>query len=128
MLDPEECDSWIKDRIANNDLFDQQGGWATIHIETPMVSFHLEVRQSDPNTSHCTYQSLDTWISHMSKDFVDEEWRGILGETRTLKRDKEGNPVMYDRQAILDCREDEAYEVDGAFGTSFLAKKIPDAY
>lgn len=123
MLDPEECDAWISERVTNGDLFDQRGGWATIYIMTPLVNYHLEVRQSDPETSPCTYQSLDTWISHITDELRAEEWRGIIGETRTSKEDENGNPIMYDRLAILDYPEDEAYEVDGPFGTSFVAKE-----
>jgi len=123
MLNPEECDVWISERDTNGDLFDQRGGWATIYIMTPLVSYHLEVRQSDPKTSPCTYQSLDTWISHITDELRAEEWRGIIGETRTSKEDENGNPIMHDRSAILDYPEDEAYEVDGPFGTSFLAKE-----
>ena len=123
MLNPEECDAWISERVTNGDLFDQRGGWATIYIMTPLVNYHLEVRQSDPETSPCAYQSLDTWISHITDELRAEEWRGIIGETRTLKEDENGNPIMYDRSAILDYSEDEAYEVDGPFGTSFVAKE-----
>lgn len=123
MLDPDECDAWISERVANGDLFDQRGGWATVYIMTPLVNYHLEVRQSDAETSPCTYQSLDTWISHITDELRAEEWRGIIGETRTSKMDEAGNPIMYDRLAILDYPEDEAYEVDGPFGTSFVAKE-----
>ena len=123
MLNPEECDAWISERVTNGDLFDQRGGWATIYIMTPLVNYHLEVRQSDPETSPCTYQSLDTWISHITDELRAEEWRGIIGETRISKEDENGNPIMYDRLAILDYPEDEAYEVDGPFGTSFVAKE-----
>ena len=123
MLNPEECDAWISERVTNGDLFDQRGGWATIYIMTPLVNYHLEVRQSDPETSPCTYQSLDTWISQITDELRAEEWRGIIGETRTSKEEENGNPIMYDRLAILDYPEDEAYEVDGPFGTSFAAKE-----
>lgn len=123
MLNPDECEAWISERVTNGDLFDQRGGWATVYVMTPTVNYHLEVRQSDPGTSPCRYQSLDTWISHITDDLRAEEWRGIIGETRNTKEDENGNPIMYDRLAILDYPEDEAYEVDGPFGTAFVARE-----
>merc|ERR1739838_707989 len=113
MIRPEECEDWIQDRFHNNDLFHQKGEWATIHIETPATaSIHIEYRRN--NLKHeidgqCNFQSLDAWMTHISKEVHDKEWHGILGETRIRKN---GHNTDTDRMTILRGENDADYEVD----------------
>jgi len=121
MVDSEECDGWLKDRVANNDLFAQVGHWATIHIKTPLVSFHVEYRQGSGNVEGCAFNSLDAWISDASPDLEAQQWKGVLGETRYPKFYSDGKQIANDRSVLLAGKNDEDYEVDGPFGTDFRA-------
>lgn len=130
MIDHHDCQAWIAARQNEGNLFDQQGDWSSVHIDTPHVSFHVELRQnrqpedtSNGASSPCQYASLDIWITKISPYLMESagDWRGILGETREIKYDAEGNQIISDRMAILDYPEDEAYEVDGPFSKFFVA-------
>ena len=125
MIDAQDCNAWIAARQDEDNLFDQEGEWSSVHIDTPHVSFHVELRQSrqsEGSGASCRYSSLDVWITKISQYLMkDQLWRGILGETREVKYDAEGNPILNDRFALLDFPEDEAYEVDGPFSRNFVA-------
>mmetsp|Transcript_4069 Transcript_4069/g.5857 ORF Transcript_4069/g.5857 Transcript_4069/m.5857 type:complete len:312 (-) Transcript_4069:57-992(-) len=123
MLDPWKCNKWIEDRIALDDLFQQNGLWSTIHIVTPLISFHVEFRRKNPEKAYdpCDFQSLDTWMTAVSPAVADQTWYGILGETRYQKHDEEGQAVTTDRFRVLAGKDDADYEVDGPFGTNFVA-------
>jgi len=117
---PVECEGWIQERFAKNDLFMQKGQWSTIHIESPEISFHVEYRRN--NLDHdvdgqCNFQSLDAWMTRVSKVLYGEKWNGILGETRN-KNGVEG------RFNILRGQNDSDYEVNGPFVTEFPALHI----
>lgn len=118
MIDPDECSGWLNERLGNNDLFSQQGGWATIHVVTPLISFHMEYRQT---RKICHSHILDSWISEVSPDLLDQTWKGILGETRYPKYDENGKQIMSDRNLLLAGKIDEDYEVHDRFGTQFKA-------
>lgn len=124
-LDPTKCDEWIKKRVDLNDLFKQNGFWSTIYIETPLISFHVEFRQQNPdkgNDGSCDFQSLDTWINTVSPTLLGETWQGVLGETRYAKHDSAGQKIVSDRFKILDGKKDSDYEVEGPFETKFAAQ------
>ena len=130
MVNSADCKYWIIARQNEGNLFDQQGEWSSVHIDTPHISFHVELRQNrqPENTrngasSSCQYASLDVWITKISPYLMESagDWRGILGETRVKKYDAEGNQIVTDRLQILDYPEDEAYEVDGPFSNGFVA-------
>uniref|UniRef100_A0A7S4JTY2 VWFD domain-containing protein n=1 Tax=Odontella aurita TaxID=265563 RepID=A0A7S4JTY2_9STRA len=115
---PNVCADWMHERTTNDDLFRQAGSWTTVHVETPLVSFHIEYRQNartrgDPTT--CFSHSIDAWMAEISPKLRSEEWRGILGETR-YKESTES-----DREVILMGKDDEDYEVSGPYGTNFGA-------
>eukprot|EP00591_Stephanopyxis_turris_P008745 CAMPEP_0195527406 /NCGR_PEP_ID=MMETSP0794_2-20130614/29054_1 /TAXON_ID=515487 /ORGANISM="Stephanopyxis turris, Strain CCMP 815" /LENGTH=604 /DNA_ID=CAMNT_0040658305 /DNA_START=125 /DNA_END=1939 /DNA_ORIENTATION=+ len=115
ILDPENCHAWILDRAKKNDLFSQRGGWATIHIETPTIKFHVEYRQG---TDKCNFHNIDIWISEISPVLLEDEWGGILGETR--------DPKLYSSEgqmSIISGKDCEDYEVHGAYENKFAAKK-----
>jgi len=117
---PAECESWIQERFAKNDLFMQKGQWSTIHVESPEISFHVEYRRGNLNRDvdgQCNFQSLDAWMTRVSKVLYGENWNGILGETRN-KNGVEG------RLNILRGQNDSDYEVNGPFVTEFPALHI----
>mmetsp|Transcript_13318 Transcript_13318/g.19208 ORF Transcript_13318/g.19208 Transcript_13318/m.19208 type:complete len:594 (-) Transcript_13318:126-1907(-) len=120
MLDPKKCTSWMKDRARDDDLFSQEGGWSTIHIKTPTISFHVEYRQ---NRETCNSHNIDAWISEISPVLLDEEWQGVLGETREEKFYPDGKLVTSERSYLLSAKDDKDYEVDGPFGDKFAAQK-----
>ena len=124
MIDSEECFSWIKEREVKNDLFEQKGYWSSLYVETPVVSFHIEYRMSNPNKldGPCDFQSLDAWMVTVSDELEKQEWHGILGETKqTIYEKATGNQIMTDRTLLLRGPNDADYEVDGPFGTDFNA-------
>jgi len=119
MIDPEQCQLWMLNRKMNDDLFRQPGMWSTIHIETPLVNFHIEYRRSgdaNPEQQQCNFESLDAWMTWVSPELLQtQEWNGILGETRN------SNNKSNDRYQLLRSKDDADYEVDGPFGTNFMA-------
>jgi len=144
MVAPLVCQDWIERRASNSDLFQQVGGWTTIYIETPMISFHVEYRQISkpsgggsglpqdivvngvlfPGTkSTCISHVLDAWLTHISPEVKKEQWDGILGETRSIKMDEDGTPIRENRNIILQG-SDVDYEVTGPFDRNFSAKSF----
>mmetsp|Transcript_24180 Transcript_24180/g.36776 ORF Transcript_24180/g.36776 Transcript_24180/m.36776 type:complete len:268 (-) Transcript_24180:2-805(-) len=124
IINPVECNEWIGKREQYGDLFDQRGLWSTVYIETPDVDFHIELRQSNPNNSNrpCKFQSLDVWMTRVSPKLQQEDWYGILGETKIPKLNEQtGEPILRDRYHILSSPRDEDYEVEGPYGTEFVA-------
>eukprot|EP00547_Thalassionema_nitzschioides_P007125 CAMPEP_0194213942 /NCGR_PEP_ID=MMETSP0156-20130528/14882_1 /TAXON_ID=33649 /ORGANISM="Thalassionema nitzschioides, Strain L26-B" /LENGTH=981 /DNA_ID=CAMNT_0038942091 /DNA_START=51 /DNA_END=2996 /DNA_ORIENTATION=+ len=123
MIDPLECDQWIEDRWQRNDLFQQRGQWSTIYIETPLVSFHVEYRRSDWFHKKCDFQSLDAWMTTVSKTLEEQpEWQGILGETKhKIYHEQTGSQIKSDRLQLLRGKDDADYEVNGPFGKEFAA-------
>eukprot|EP00547_Thalassionema_nitzschioides_P000816 CAMPEP_0194200194 /NCGR_PEP_ID=MMETSP0156-20130528/905_1 /TAXON_ID=33649 /ORGANISM="Thalassionema nitzschioides, Strain L26-B" /LENGTH=1201 /DNA_ID=CAMNT_0038925161 /DNA_START=53 /DNA_END=3658 /DNA_ORIENTATION=+ len=124
MIDPSECSTWIEDRLIKNDLFEQQGRWSTIYVEGPLVSFHIEYRQSDWFDRKCDFQSLDAWMSTVSPKLQKTDWNGILGETKQKKFNLMGEQIKSDRYQLLRGKNDSDYEVDGPFGKSFAALEL----
>eukprot|EP00591_Stephanopyxis_turris_P004699 CAMPEP_0195532526 /NCGR_PEP_ID=MMETSP0794_2-20130614/38424_1 /TAXON_ID=515487 /ORGANISM="Stephanopyxis turris, Strain CCMP 815" /LENGTH=1057 /DNA_ID=CAMNT_0040664783 /DNA_START=62 /DNA_END=3236 /DNA_ORIENTATION=- len=125
MVNPKLCEEWIQERLDNDDLFFQPGGWSRMHIETPTLSFHIEYRQGPCVAGRCcSFHSMDTWMSKVSRDMKSLEWQGILGETRKPKHDATGKQIISDRNELLLGKMDSDYEVSGPFGTHFLAQKF----
>jgi len=122
MIDSEECEGWLNDRIANDDLFEQGGQWATVHIRTPLISFHVEYRQNDGMDGGCAFNSIDAWITDASTIMKGQQWKGIIGETRYPKYYADGRPITSDRVMLLVGKDDEDYEVDGPTGVAFKAR------
>jgi len=120
MLDHEECYEWMKDRSKFDDLFLQNGHWTTIHIETPLVSFHVEYRKS--RDVDCMSHSLDAWITRVSPEFEAEQWNGIMGETRFPEFYPGSEQMITDRLQILKGKKDSDYEVHTMHGTKFAAQ------
>jgi len=126
MIHPKECIEWIDDRKNKHDLFQQKGLWSSLHLQTHSVSFHIEYRQSNPNTpieEQCKFQSLDAWMTTIPKELDQQTWQGILGETKKRKYNKQGQQILSDRHLLLWGNEDIDYEVDGPFGIHFNASK-----
>mmetsp|Transcript_18315 Transcript_18315/g.27128 ORF Transcript_18315/g.27128 Transcript_18315/m.27128 type:complete len:105 (+) Transcript_18315:488-802(+) len=73
VIDLSNCNDWIKDRFTNGNLFQQPGQWSTLHVETPLVSFHIEYRRSDWFERKCDFQSLDAWMTNVSDTFEKTE-------------------------------------------------------
>ena len=127
MMFAPECLNWIQEREKKNDLFQQQGHWASLYIETPLVSFHVEYRRSNLDIdveNQCNFQSLDAWMTTVSDTLEREDWKGILGETKSKLYDADGQQIMSDRQLLLTGEEDVDYEVDGPFGSDFMAARL----
>lgn len=127
MVNPEGCEPWMAKREANDDLFAQLGGWSTIHIETPLVNFHVEYHQSLQSDDvegdgSCSMHSIDSYVSGASPELAGQDWKGILGETRKKKYYEDGTQVLTDRTILLAGKNDEDYEVNGPFGTEFNAR------
>jgi len=145
MANPAMCADWVEMRSANKDLFLQLGGWSTIFIETPHVSFQVEYRQINRGnieteqgggsggpeditieditffgTQHsCKAHVLDAWLTHSSAASKKETWYGVVGETRTSDiKGGEGIPVN-DREQVIQG-EDNSYEVAGPFDRGFV--------
>merc|ERR1711933_370374 len=92
-------------------------GKRRVHGETPKVSLHVEYRRNNIDRDvegQCDFQSLDAWMTRVSKDLFEGEWNGILGETRN-KKGVEG------RENILRGPNDADYEVSGPFVRDFPA-------
>jgi len=147
MVAPHMCEDWMMKRTLNGDLFQQMGGWSTIYIETPVVSFQVEYRQvrkrraangggtglpqdmeilgiQVPGTEKkCISHVLDAWLTHASPDMRRERWDGILGETRTLRLNDQGYEVLENRELLL-MGSDVDYEVGSAFGRQFPARDL----
>ena len=126
LVDSKDCFAWADERAANGDFFQQQGGWTTIFVETPHLSFHIEYRQSDgqEDDEGCPYHSLDAWMSKVSPEMRAEEWAGILGETRRPTFTETGEQHVSDRQGILAGKRDEDYEVGGPHALEFAARDM----
>jgi len=125
MVDAAQCEGWLNDRIVKNDLFDQGGYWSTVHIRTPLISFHVEYRQGgNGKDMSCDFNSLDAWITDASDKITGQEWKGVLGETRYPKFYADGKKITSDRDMLLVGKEDEDYEVDGPFGVGFKAREL----
>lgn len=129
MIDPQECDQWLRERKAYGDLFQQAGGWSSVHIESPHASFQVEYRQNIPEESeektnskstppNCASHSIDAWMSKVSPELRAQKWRGVLGETR------DGQKGSTDRKSILVGQDDSDYEVSGPYGTNFNALRM----
>jgi len=125
MLDPLECRSWLEKRAENGDLFTQNGSWTTVHIETNNISIHMEYRQADRQAGdECKYHLIDAWISKVSPKILDQDWKGVLGETRYPKYDSDGKEIDKDRKALLVGQKDKDYEVKGPYATEFKVRDI----
>jgi len=147
MVAPHLCTDWIERRTRDNNLFEQLGGWSTIYIETPVVSFQVEYRQIRKDKSgvgggtglpqdmevhglpvygtqkKCISHVLDAWLTHANPKMRGERWDGILGETRTLRLNDEGYEVLENRDLLL-MGSDVDYEVGSAFGRDFPARDL----
>ena len=111
MINKDVCDQWLTERKEKNDLFHQAGAWSTIIVKTDHISFHVEYKQE---TKRCDAHTVDVWISSVSPDLYDEDWEGVIGET---KDPANHGDEKVDRSEFLKYPEDEAYEVRSPFST-----------
>mmetsp|Transcript_23300 Transcript_23300/g.26827 ORF Transcript_23300/g.26827 Transcript_23300/m.26827 type:complete len:115 (-) Transcript_23300:220-564(-) len=114
----------MDDCVTHDDLFLQTGTWETVHIETPLISFIVEYRQSNGEAEGCNFQSLDAWITDASPEILEETWEGILGETRLPKFYADGNHILNDRGMILLGKGDCGYEINEESGVDFGARLL----
>lgn len=113
MIDPQECQEWINDRQRYGDLFMQPGRYSTIIIQTEDITLHLEYKQE---SERCNAHSIDVWISSISPGLLEEDWEGVIGETKDNSYGHTGgDSVMVDRTEALKHSEDSAYEVQSPF-------------
>ena len=100
-----------------------RGGRYSLDIETPLASFHVKYRQNIPEKNvagSCHSQNIDVCMSKVSPKLGSHKWRGILGRTRHIKKDKaNGSEIMNDRDLLLMAGRDSDYEVSGTYGTHF---------
>jgi len=148
MSNPASCSDWIQRRVTNNDLFQQLGGWSTIFIETPHVSFQVEYRQINRETleselgggsggpedvtiegvtflgtqNTCEAHVLDAWLTHSSPGSREETWYGIVGETKTSPIQGSESVLVNDRYQVIKG-DDSSYEVQSPFDRGFVAKQ-----
>ena len=131
-LNPNICAEWLRVRDEYDDLFLQPGGWSSMHIESPLASFHAEYRQNLPDENvagSCHSHNLDMWMSKVSPKLDNQKWRGILGETRYSKKNKStGSKIINDRESLLVGGKDSDYEVSGPYGTHFNALDMSPWY
>ena len=109
MVDKDVCDDWINERQSNNDLFQQAGEWSTIIVKTEEINFHIEYKQEH---KRCNAHSVDVWISSVSPDLLEEDWEGVIGETKDPSNHA-GEKV--ERSDVLKYPDDVSYEVVSPF-------------
>jgi len=124
VLDWKDCHNWLLSRQKYNDIYRQLGAWSTIHIETSLVSFHIEYHQNDGSHEGCPKHSIDSWMSKVSPEMKSDEWRGILGETREpMFHRGTGEQIISGRNILLQGKSDQDYEVTGPYDTNFGARR-----
>merc|ERR1712154_170273 len=74
------------------------------------------------NQHQCQSHVLDGWLTHTSHELKQEDWHGILGETQTMKYNEAGQPILTNRNRILQGGDEDYRVVGGAFGTEFAAR------
>jgi hypothetical protein len=118
-VDQDGCSTWIAERKARNDILKQTGTFSTIVIKTEKISFHVEYRQE---WERCSAHSLDIWISEVKPDVVEEQWEGVIGETKDLGYDNQKGEKRYmSREQALQFKNDEDYEVVSPYSTACKA-------
>ena len=111
MVDKDVCDQWIAERQERNDLFQQPGEWSTIIVKTDRVALHIEYKQEH---HRCDAHTVDVWISSISPELYDEDWEGVIGETKDPSNHGE---EKVERSEFLKFPDDESYEVTSPFST-----------
>ena len=111
MVDKDVCDQWITERQTHNDLFKQAGEWSTIIVKTDDISFHIEYKQEH---KRCDAHTVDVWIASVSPDLYDEDWEGVIGETKDPSNHA-GEKI--ERDEFLKFPNDDQYEVKSPFST-----------
>eukprot|EP00545_Synedropsis_sp_CCMP1620_P013223 CAMPEP_0119003846 /NCGR_PEP_ID=MMETSP1176-20130426/796_1 /TAXON_ID=265551 /ORGANISM="Synedropsis recta cf, Strain CCMP1620" /LENGTH=1092 /DNA_ID=CAMNT_0006955483 /DNA_START=39 /DNA_END=3317 /DNA_ORIENTATION=+ len=115
MINQDECQKWINDRQEYRDLFLQPGHYSTVIIKTNDIALHLEYKQEN---ERCDAHTIDVWISSLSPDLLEENWEGVIGETKDVDYVSTGkDPIMKDRSEILKFPKDTDYEVNSPFST-----------
>ena len=118
-VDQDGCSAWTAERKERNDILKQTGTFSTIVIKTEKISFHVEYHQE---WERCNAHSLDIWISEVHPDVVEEQWEGVIGETKDLGYDnKKGEKRYMNRESALQFKNDEDYEVVSPYSTSCKA-------
>ena len=118
-VDKDGCSAWTAERKERNDILKQTGTFSTIVIKTEKISFHVEYHQE---WERCNAHSLDIWISEVKPDVVEEQWEGVIGETKDLGYDnKKGEKRYMSREQALHFKNDEDYEVVSPYSTSCKA-------
>ena len=109
MVDKDACDDWITERQANNDLFKQGGEWSTVIVKMKDISLHIEYKQEH---KRCNAHTVDVWISSVSPELYEEDWEGVIGETKD-PNNHAGEKI--ERDEFLKFPKDEQYEVSSPF-------------
>jgi hypothetical protein len=118
-VDKDRCSAWTAERKERNDILKQTGTFSTIIIKTEKISFHVEYHQE---WERCSAHSLDIWISDVKPDVVEEQWEGVIGETKDLGYDNQKGERRYmSREQALQFKNDEDYEVVSPYSTSCKA-------
>ena len=115
MINEDVCGQWLAKRVKNGDLFEQSGHYSTIIIQTEDVSFHVEYKQEH---ERCNAHSLDVWMSSVTPRLMDQEWQGVIGETKNAPTTKKD---LYSREEMLKFPDDESYEVNSPYTTKCKA-------
>eukprot|EP00543_Licmophora_paradoxa_P013787 CAMPEP_0202473872 /NCGR_PEP_ID=MMETSP1360-20130828/92077_1 /ASSEMBLY_ACC=CAM_ASM_000848 /TAXON_ID=515479 /ORGANISM="Licmophora paradoxa, Strain CCMP2313" /LENGTH=656 /DNA_ID=CAMNT_0049100955 /DNA_START=50 /DNA_END=2023 /DNA_ORIENTATION=- len=113
-VNKDSCESWMAERKDRGDILEQAGTWSTIVIKTEKISFHVEYKQEQ---ERCNAHNLDVWISEVSPDVLNENWEGIIGETKPMDYNDAihiGTSHM-SREEALKFPRDEDYEVIAPF-------------
>ena len=66
----------------------------------------------DREHKRCDAHTVDVWISGVTPDLYDEDWEGVIGET---KDPSNHGDEKVERVEFLKFPEDEAYEVNSPF-------------
>lgn len=113
MVDSEACETWLHSRKEYHDLFKQPGHYSTVIVQTEDVSLHLEYKQE---TERCHAHSIDVWISSVNPDLLNQDWEGIIGETKDLSYSPmHTKHSSVNRSAVLKYVNDSDYEVNSPF-------------
>jgi hypothetical protein len=66
----------------------------------------------------CSAHSLDIWITEVEPDVAEEQWEGVIGETKDLGYDATNGEKRYmSRELALKFKSDNDYEVVSPYST-----------
>lgn len=115
-VDPEGCETWIKEREEKDDLFSFNSDLSTVNIHTPWASITIQVRQNKVKTEEsCVFASMNVWVTNLSPDLLADEFSGVLGVEKHFNFPPSSSTSNVAIRA-LSHMDTEQYEVDGPFG------------